>query len=175
MTAIAEAVEARHAFVVAADRLAVDDAGARPQAEQRLNDEREAISQAVAGAAVEPDAVAVLAGDDEEAVVLDLVNPHVPGWRLRGFGSQAWRDEANGQGHSPPIERWRGARQTRGSRKDALPAPVFTPIAPGCQFVSRCVKDITRRVRPAAMIVGNRFMDGRGSWPIYSREILSSA
>jgi hypothetical protein len=105
------------------------NAGTRPQPRQRPNDEREAISQAVAGAAVEPDAVAILAGDDAEAIVFDLVNPRVPGWRLRGFGGQAWRNEAERQGHSPPIERWPPARQTRGSRKYAVRHRP-TPIAP---------------------------------------------
>jgi nucleoside-diphosphate-sugar epimerase len=33
-------------------------------------------------------ASAILARDDAEAVVLDLVQPCVPGWRLQGFGRQ---------------------------------------------------------------------------------------
>ena len=36
-------------------------------------------------AAVGPHAVAVLAGDDAEAVVLDLVQPSLTGWRLLRF------------------------------------------------------------------------------------------
>src|SRR5262249_22749161 len=55
--------------------------------------------QAVAGAAIEPHLVAVLAGDDAEAVVLDLMEPCVPGWRLRGFSREAGRDEAEREGH----------------------------------------------------------------------------
>src|SRR5260221_2530281 len=69
------ACEARHAVVAAAHRLAVDDAGARAQAGERLDDQPEADGQIVAGAAVEPHAVAVPAGDNAEAVVLDLVQP----------------------------------------------------------------------------------------------------
>jgi hypothetical protein len=48
-------------------------------------------------AAVEPHALVVLASDDPEAIVLDLVQPHRPGRRLLGFGRQAGRDETGGQ------------------------------------------------------------------------------
>ena len=63
-------------------RLAVNDAGARTQAGERLHDQREAVGEVVAGAAVELDPVAVLTGDDPEPVVLDLVQPQRPGRRL---------------------------------------------------------------------------------------------
>jgi hypothetical protein len=56
--------------------------------------QREPIGQVIAGEAVEPHAVAVLARDDAEAVVLDLVQPRVAARRLRRFGGQAGRDEA---------------------------------------------------------------------------------
>ena len=38
--------------------------------------------------------VAVLPGDDPEAIVLDLVQPEPAGWRLGSFGWKARRDEA---------------------------------------------------------------------------------
>ena len=66
MVAVVDAVEARHAVVIAADRLAVDDAGARAQPGDQL----------------EPGVIvraAVLSGDDPEAVVLDLVQPQRAG------------------------------------------------------------------------------------------------
>src|SRR5438552_7758071 len=66
---------------------AVDDDGARAQPGQGLDDQREAIGEVK---------VAVLAGDDAEAVVLDLVQPRLAARRLRRFGGQAGRDEAEG-------------------------------------------------------------------------------
>ena len=42
---------------------------------ERLDDQREAASQVIAGAAVEPHAVAILACDDAEAIVLDFMQP----------------------------------------------------------------------------------------------------
>src|SRR2546423_6997434 len=75
MPPIPDAVEARHAVLVAAHGLAVDDTRARAQPGERLDDQREAVGQVVAGAAVEPHALAILARDDAEAVVLDLVHP----------------------------------------------------------------------------------------------------
>ncbi len=115
VAAVAQPVEVRHAVVVAAHRLAVEDAGSRAQAGERLDDQREAVGEVVAGAAVQPHAVAVLARDDAEAVVLDLVQPRVAGRRLRRLGRQAWRDEAERQGHGRVLERRCEARQ-RGLR-----------------------------------------------------------
>jgi hypothetical protein len=56
------------------------------------------VGEVVARPAVELDAVAALAGDYAEAVVLDLVQPLIAARRLRGRGGQAWRDEAYRQG-----------------------------------------------------------------------------
>ena len=109
---MADAIEARHAVVVAADRLAVDDAGARAQPSQRLDDQGEAVGQVVARTAVEPHAVAVLARDDAEAVVLDLVQPRVAGGRLRALVGRQGAMKPSGRGIGPPIERGCGARQT---------------------------------------------------------------
>ena len=47
----------------AARRLAVDDAGARAQAGERLHDQGEAVGEIVAGPAVAANALAVLARD----------------------------------------------------------------------------------------------------------------
>ena len=55
------------------------------QTGERVDDQREPVGQVVAGAAVEANAVAVLAGDDAEAVVFDLVQPRLAGRRLRGL------------------------------------------------------------------------------------------
>src|SRR5271165_7004981 len=55
--AIADAVEARDAIVAACHRLAVDDAGARTQPGEALDDEREALGEVVARPTVEPHAV----------------------------------------------------------------------------------------------------------------------
>jgi len=56
-------------------KVAVHDAGARAQAGQRLDDQREALGEVIAGTAVEPHLCAHLAGDDPKAIVLDLMQP----------------------------------------------------------------------------------------------------
>jgi hypothetical protein len=84
VVAVADAVEVRHPIVVAGDSLAVDDTRAGAQAGERIDDQREAAGQVVAWAAIEPHSIAILPGDDPEAVVLDLVQPKFP----RGRG--AW-------------------------------------------------------------------------------------
>ena len=46
---LTKAIERRDAGVVTSHSLVIDDADARPQADQRLNDQREAMGQFVAG------------------------------------------------------------------------------------------------------------------------------
>ena len=77
---------------------AVDDAGARAQACQRLDDQREATGEVIARTAVEPDPLTILAGDDAESIVLDLVQPLAAGGQLVGFGGEARRDEPGREG-----------------------------------------------------------------------------
>ena len=64
---------------------------------ERLDDQREAVGQVIAGAAVELHPCAILSGDDAEAVVLDLVQPQRAGGRSRRFRRQARRDEPAGR------------------------------------------------------------------------------
>src|SRR5262245_44391134 len=68
-------IERGNAVVIAGDGFAVDDARARAQACQLLDDQREATSEVIAGTAVEPHLRAILAGNDAKAVMLDLVQP----------------------------------------------------------------------------------------------------
>jgi hypothetical protein len=73
MVAVADAIDWGHAVVVTGNRL--DDARARTQAGQCLDNQRKAIGKIIAGAAVEPHLCALLAGNDPKAVVLNLVQP----------------------------------------------------------------------------------------------------
>jgi glucose-6-phosphate dehydrogenase assembly protein OpcA len=73
--AVADEIERSDAVVITANRLPIDDAGPRAQACQRLDDQREAIGEVIAGTAVELHLCGILAGDDPKAVVLDLVQP----------------------------------------------------------------------------------------------------
>jgi hypothetical protein len=52
---------------------------------QRLNDQREAACEIIARTAVEPHAVAILACDNPEAIVLDFMQPQVAGGQLVGL------------------------------------------------------------------------------------------
>ena len=82
----------------AGDSFAVDDAGTRAQAGQRLDDQREAASEIIARTAIEPHPLAVLASNDAEAIVLDLVQPLAARGQLIGFGWEARRDEPGREG-----------------------------------------------------------------------------
>src|SRR5262245_11725313 len=94
MAAVANEVERGNAVVIASDSLAVDDAGARAQACERLDDQREAVGEVIARTAIEPHLRASLAGNDAEAVVLDLMQPQAAGRQRVGFGGEARRNEA---------------------------------------------------------------------------------
>jgi hypothetical protein len=48
---VTDEIKRGNAVVIASDSLAVDDAGARAQANQRLDDQREAVSEVIAGTA----------------------------------------------------------------------------------------------------------------------------
>jgi hypothetical protein len=71
--AVADTIERRDAVVITGNCLAVDDAGARGQADQGLDNQRETIRKIIAGTAVEPHLRALLAGDYPKAIVLDLM------------------------------------------------------------------------------------------------------
>jgi hypothetical protein len=75
MLAVADTFERRDPVVIARDGFPIDDARARAQANQSLHDQREAMGEIIAGAAVEPHAVAILASDDAKSVVLYFVQP----------------------------------------------------------------------------------------------------
>src|SRR5262249_2573565 len=94
---VTDELERGNAVVVAGNSFAVDDAGARAQACQRLDDQREAAGGVLARPAVEAHSRPVLPGNDAEAVVLDLVQPQAAGRQLIGFGGEARRDEPGSQ------------------------------------------------------------------------------
>ena len=91
---VTDEIERGNAVVIAGDSLAVDDAGARAQACQRLGDQREAAGEAIARTAIEPHSRAVLPGDNPKAVMLDLMQPQAAGRQRVGFGWEARRNEA---------------------------------------------------------------------------------
>ena len=72
---VADEIERGNAAVIASDSFAVDNAGARAQSGERINDQREAAGEVIAGLAVEPHPLTILAGNDAESIVLDLMQP----------------------------------------------------------------------------------------------------
>src|SRR5262249_251684 len=94
---VPDEIERSNAVVIAGDSFAIDDARPRAQMGQRSDDQREAAGEIVARAAIEPHPLAVLAGNDAEAVVLDFVQPLAAGWQLIGFGWEARRDNPAGR------------------------------------------------------------------------------
>src|SRR5262245_46729330 len=95
---VTDKIEQGNAIVIAGNSFAADDAGARAQACQRLDDQRKATGEIIARTAVEPHLRAVLAGNDAEAVVLDLVQPLAAGRQLIDFGWEARRNEPGREG-----------------------------------------------------------------------------
>ena len=72
---VTDEIERGNGAVIVSDSFAVDNAGAREQAGQRVDDQWEAMGEIIAGTAVESHLRAVLAGNDAKAVVLDLMQP----------------------------------------------------------------------------------------------------
>src|SRR5215472_18709670 len=65
---VTDEIERVNAVIIAGDSFPVDDAGARAQPGERINDQREATGEVIARTAVEPHLRAGLAGDNAEAV-----------------------------------------------------------------------------------------------------------
>ena len=76
------------------DPQGLHNAGARAQAGERINDQREAAGEVIAGPAVEPHPLTILAGDDSESIVLNLMQPQAAGRQRVGCGGEARRNEA---------------------------------------------------------------------------------
>jgi hypothetical protein len=62
------------------------------------------VGEIIARTAVEPHLRALLACNDSEAVVLDLMQPLAAGWQLIGFGWEARRDEPGRKGTPQHVE-----------------------------------------------------------------------
>jgi len=75
MASVADTVERGNAIVIASDSLTVDDAGARAQPGERINDQRETAGEVIARTTIEPHPLLVLACNNAEAVMLDLMQP----------------------------------------------------------------------------------------------------
>jgi hypothetical protein len=72
---VADEIEGSDAVIIASDSFAIDHAGARTQAGQRLDDPRKAVGEVIAGPAVEPHSRSLLPGDHPKSVMLDFVQP----------------------------------------------------------------------------------------------------
>jgi hypothetical protein len=93
IAAVANTIEQSDAVVITGNRLPVNSAGTRAQADQCLDNQREAIGEVIARAAVEPHLRPVLASDDPEAIVLDLVQPLGARRQLISLAWETRRDE----------------------------------------------------------------------------------
>ena len=90
-------VEARHSIIVAGDGLAIDDAGRERNLAKDSTIKREAVMSGRCPAGCRAHAIAVLASDYSEAVVLDLMQPLAAGRQLVGFGWEARRMNPGGR------------------------------------------------------------------------------
>src|ERR1700730_1435428 len=86
---VTDAVERRYPILAARDCLSVDDAGPGAQLGDPLDDERKSVGQVIAWPTVQLHPLAVLAGNDPEAVVLDFVQPLLARRRLRSINRKA--------------------------------------------------------------------------------------
>jgi hypothetical protein len=79
--------------LAAGDRLAVDDARSGPQPRESLHDQRKALREAVAGAAVQLDTLVLFARDHSDAGVFDFMPPLVARGGARCSSGEAGRGD----------------------------------------------------------------------------------
>src|SRR5262249_45237516 len=95
---VANEIERGNAVVIAGDSFTIDDAGARAQAGQRLDNEREAVGEVIARTAVEPHSRAVFAGNNPKPSCLISCSHWLP------EGSLWWGNcTSTRQGSGPPL------------------------------------------------------------------------
>jgi len=82
MPVVSDAIEGRDTIRSACDSFAVENAGARAQTGQRLDNQWKSMGEIIPRPAVEPHALTGLPGDYPEAIVLNLDQPFRPGGRL---------------------------------------------------------------------------------------------
>jgi hypothetical protein len=104
-----ERMEVAASVVLKDDRFAVDQGMVRTEAANRLGDPLKTIREVRASPAPEKDAYALLASQDAESVVLDLVQPVGASGRAIDENGLARTDEA-GRRIASPEERWRAPR-----------------------------------------------------------------
>jgi hypothetical protein len=90
-----ERMEVAPSVVHERDRLAVDQRPTHRQTANRLGDRREPIGEVRAAAAPDLRALAQLADEDSEAIMLDFVQPTGSGRRAINERRFAWADEAD--------------------------------------------------------------------------------
>src|SRR5258708_1999690 len=71
---ITNEIQRSDAVVIASDSFAIDDARARSQTGQRIDDQRKAMGEVIGFTAIEPHPRPVLAGNNPKAIVLDLTH-----------------------------------------------------------------------------------------------------
>jgi hypothetical protein len=86
---IANAIKVSHPVVVTGDGLTIDDARSRAQPSHGFDNQRETVRQVISRPTIEADPLAVLTGDNPEAIVLDFVQPQRPGRRALSFCGEA--------------------------------------------------------------------------------------
>jgi len=100
-----EAIEVGDAIRTAHDAFAVQGHRLDSERQQRLGDRRRSIGMVIATPREHTHSIAVAVADKTIPIVLDLVDPHGPGWHGVGVGRQARLDEAdrvtNGCGRPP--------------------------------------------------------------------------
>jgi hypothetical protein len=96
-----ERVEVAASVVLEDDRLAIDHRLVRREAAHRLRDPGKAVREVGAASAPDQDALALFAGQDAKAVVLDLVQPAGSGGRAIGERGLARANEADREISSP--------------------------------------------------------------------------
>src|SRR6516164_5647445 len=95
---MSDEIERGNAVVIASDSFAIDDAGARTQASQSIDDQRKATGEIIARAAVEPHSRALLPSNNPKAMCLISCRHWPPDGSFVVLMGKARRDEPGREG-----------------------------------------------------------------------------
>jgi hypothetical protein len=142
------------------DRLAIDEGPVHRQAANRLGDGRESIGEVRPASAPDLHPLALLAGEDSEAVMLDLVQPAGSGGRAIGERRFARADEADRR-MSSPTGRGAAPRRTRSNHQAGAAVASACSVVACAVLRARCRRAASRRCAAAAGCWGRRSAGSR--------------
>ena len=116
------------------------------QLRQRIDNERETVGEVVTGSAIQPHPLAFLAGNDAEAVVLDLMQPQAPDGSLWALVGRHGAIKPAARGRNDMADKWSTCAEESSQTTTSRPGMRWPGLESMC--VGRVVDVVRSRNAP---------------------------